>query len=243
MRVCPKPTQTGFTLVELAISLTVIGLLLGGILKGQELLDSVRMNRTMKQVQNYEAGMTTFKDSYGQLPGDISNPSDRLPNCSASPCNTAGNEDGYIGGVISVLGGTTGALANTAENRTMWLHLAVAGLAPGVDPTGADVTWGGAMPSSFYTGGYSVAAFGIAGNSVYNGNVMTVGDTNSGAPLGNAPANIAVMPTRAVAQMDRKYDDGNGATGQILGSGNVTAGAYSETSRNNLTIPFWKLAL
>lgn len=38
-----KRRQSGFTLIEIAIVLVIIGLLLGGILKGQELINSARV--------------------------------------------------------------------------------------------------------------------------------------------------------------------------------------------------------
>ncbi|MCK5555335.1 MAG: prepilin-type N-terminal cleavage/methylation domain-containing protein, partial [Alphaproteobacteria bacterium] len=56
--------QKGFTLVELAIVLTIIGLLIGGILKGQQLMQNARVTATIAQIQAIESATTTFRDTY-----------------------------------------------------------------------------------------------------------------------------------------------------------------------------------
>ena len=60
----------GFTLIELAIVLVVIGLLLGGILKGQELIESARARNLISQMDSIKAAFFTFQDKYRALPGD-----------------------------------------------------------------------------------------------------------------------------------------------------------------------------
>lgn len=244
----PMRTQneTGFTLVELAIAITIIALLIGGVMKSQELLMNSRMNRTMKQFQNYEQAVITFKDSYSQLPGDIATASERLAGCSTSPCNAAGNENGFIGPTITDISTTTGALGNTSENRTMWLHLAAAGLVSDVDVTGTTAGWGKSFPASPYGGGFIVGAYNAP---EVNGHVMNMGDSAGNDPLAGMPATVATMPTRMVALMDRKYDDGRPGTGMMWGVGNVTGatygsvgGSYDEASSSNLSRPHWRMS-
>ncbi len=62
--------QSGFTLVEIAIVLVIIGLLLGGVLKGQELMTSSKA----KALDNDKAGLTSafvnYSDRYKQMAGD-----------------------------------------------------------------------------------------------------------------------------------------------------------------------------
>ncbi len=70
--------QKGFTLVELAIVLTIIGLLIGGILKGQQLITNARVTAQMAQVQGVEAATTTFNDTYQGLPGDLTTATTRV---------------------------------------------------------------------------------------------------------------------------------------------------------------------
>ena len=62
--------QSGFTLVEIAIVLVIIGLLLGGILKGQELINSARVRNLADQNSGIQAAYFGFIDRYRQVPGD-----------------------------------------------------------------------------------------------------------------------------------------------------------------------------
>ena len=62
----------GFTLIEIAIVLVIIGLLLGGILKGQELITSARVRGLISQQDGIKAAFYGFQDRYRSLPGDYS---------------------------------------------------------------------------------------------------------------------------------------------------------------------------
>src|SRR5437016_3490712 len=88
--------EVGFTLVELAIVMIIIGLLIAGVLKGQALIANARVTATVAQNKAVEAAVSTFRDTYAGLPGDIFNPATRLPNCAGAPCNTAGNGHGKL---------------------------------------------------------------------------------------------------------------------------------------------------
>lgn len=86
----------GFTLVELAIALMVIGLLIGGVLKGQELIENARVTQTIRDIKGYDAAALIFNNTYGALPGDIKKPQ-RIPGCTEAVCNIPGNGNGRIG--------------------------------------------------------------------------------------------------------------------------------------------------
>jgi prepilin-type N-terminal cleavage/methylation domain-containing protein len=60
----------GFTLIELSIALVIIGLLTGGILAGQSLINSARTNAFIKQIQQYDIAVANFQTNYNSLPGD-----------------------------------------------------------------------------------------------------------------------------------------------------------------------------
>ncbi|MFH2045904.1 MAG: prepilin-type N-terminal cleavage/methylation domain-containing protein [Pseudomonadota bacterium] len=85
--------QKGFTLVEIAIVLVIIGLLIGGILKGQEMIQNARVKRVVKQADEMRAAYMTFLDKYGQLPGDEN--STLFP---PGTDTTVGNFNGQIAG-------------------------------------------------------------------------------------------------------------------------------------------------
>jgi len=185
-------TQKGFTLVELAIVMTIIGLLIGGILKGQELMQNARVTATIAQVRSYEAATTTFRDKYEAIPGDMKNADARLPNCiPAAECGptSANAGDGIVGvttwtgtpaaaivpwptqtpGVGSVV--PASATAVGAETYLFWTHLLQADLISGV--TNAALTSGSAFASgtthpAAKIGGVFIAGFGSGGKTPGN---------------------------------------------------------------------------
>ena len=66
--------QAGFTLVEIAIVLVIIGLLLGGILKGQELINSARVRNLADTTSGIQAAYYGFIDRFRRVPGDWDGP-------------------------------------------------------------------------------------------------------------------------------------------------------------------------
>lgn len=82
--------EAGFTLIEIAIVMVIIGLLIGGVLKGQEMINNAKIKRVMKNADELRAAITTFYDKFGQLPGDEN--STVFPPGDA----TAGNNNGQI---------------------------------------------------------------------------------------------------------------------------------------------------
>lgn len=233
-------TQKGFTLVELAIVMTIIGLLIGGILKGQELMDNARVSATIAQTKGIEAATTSFRDSYNSMPGDIPNASTRVPSCNAS-CNvvaaTAG--DGIIGTVAgfsanynpqltTALGGTV-----TDETQLFWTELLLANLTSGytdapIRATPPAPSWGITQPEAKIGGGYYVGyAVGLIGlnspmtaGSGPSGTVLVLAQSPTTAIVGTA-GNNPLTPGRA-AQIDRKLDDGKPGTGFVQAYGVAT---------------------
>lgn len=83
---CRKKRQEGFTLVEIAIVMVIIGLLIGGVLKGQQMIKSAKVKRVAKMADEIRAAVNTFYDKYGMLPGD--------ENSTTIPTGDTGNGDG-----------------------------------------------------------------------------------------------------------------------------------------------------
>ena len=108
--------QQGFTLVEIAIVLVIIGLLLGGVLKGQEMIKSAKVKSQMQQIDGISAAFNTYLDKYGAIPGDDAN----------AAANT---------GVAGLAAGSGNSSYSGAEgDRRIWEHLQAANLLAGYTP-------------------------------------------------------------------------------------------------------------
>lgn len=122
-----KNMSKGFTLVELAIALMVIGLLIGGVLKGQELIENAKITATIRQIKAYDTATLIFRNTYGALPGDIKSPN-RIPNCNTdddNACGIGGNGNGQIQNNAPALS------PSTIERHNFFPHLTKAGMIQG----------------------------------------------------------------------------------------------------------------
>ncbi len=153
--------QSGFTLIEIAIVLVIIGLLLGGILKGQELITQARIRNVSNDFQSMTAAINLYQDRYRALPGDDPNAETRWT--AAGSETTSGSGDGRIDGVYN-------AAVDTVESRLFWQHLRLAGLVGGATTTGAIGTANPPNASSGVTGVQN-GAFGINGIVICSDNL------------------------------------------------------------------------
>lgn len=64
----------GFTLIELAIVLVIIGLIVGGVLVGRDLISAAAMRAQISQIEKIQQAIGTFRSKYSYLPGDIKDP-------------------------------------------------------------------------------------------------------------------------------------------------------------------------
>ncbi len=220
-------SQAGFTLVELAIVMIIIGLLIGGVLKGQELIGNAQIAATSSQVKAYEAATTTFQDIYSALPGDMPNAAARIPNCAAAAECTPGA--GTPGNNRVEGAGVAGVQAAGNEETSFWSHLALADLIGGVDPLTGGLTFGGLFPTAEVAGGFSVGyhaggALGDNANAVPAHYLYLSSDPA-------APADDALSANQA-ARLDRKLDDGVPVTGSVFSSGGTCdlANVYDEAN-------------
>lgn len=112
--------QSGFTLIELAIVLVIIGLLLGGVLKGQELINSAKVKSFASDFRNIPIYIYGYQDKFKALPGDDKNAVTHVS--AAQP----GNGDGVIGNSWS-----DDSSVSKSEAYNFWQHIRLAGLATG----------------------------------------------------------------------------------------------------------------
>lgn len=135
--------QKGFTLVEIAIVLVIIGLLLGGVLKGQELINNAKVKRVNNDFNGTSAAIYAYFERYNALPGDDKNAATRWTGA------TAGDGDGAIGAGKDWVTGT--------ENTNAWDHMRRSGLIGGSGTSFPINAYGGRI------GMQSDTAFGVAG--------------------------------------------------------------------------------
>lgn len=213
-------SQAGFTLVELAIVMIIIGLLIGGVLKGQELIGNAQVTATVAQLKGIEAATSTFRDTYSALPGDITTPGTRLPNCTATGnCDTAGNGDGR-------LGNTPTATPVGAEGGRFFVHLNAAGLLTGIVP--GTNTPGGNFPEAKVRG--NVISVGSAGLPADLGAAVDSTGASAGMYLtivnavGAATTGTTGLKPSEALRIDTKLDDGIPGTGSVRAIGTATCG-------------------
>ena len=114
-----RKAEKGFTLVELAIVMIIIGLLITGVLKGQEMIGNAQVTATISQLKAFEAATTTFQDMFDAMPGDIIGPDVRLPNCTTgSTCDVDGDSDGTVD-TAAALGAARAARPENANDMRL----------------------------------------------------------------------------------------------------------------------------
>lgn len=132
-----KNYKSGFTLIELSIVLVIIGLIVGGVLVGQDLISAARVRSQISQIEQYNIAVNTFKIKYGYLPGDIPDPAASGFGFDVRGTKRGqGNGNGVIEGnceyqVISLSCGEAYALAGSqgsGETGLFWVDLSDARL-------------------------------------------------------------------------------------------------------------------
>lgn len=213
-----KRNQSGFTLIEIAIVLVIIGLLLGGVLKGTEMINQAKIKNVISDFNGVQAAYYGYQDRFKAMPGD-----DRGANPRWSGA-VSGDGNGQLTGKYN---NQLAAAPTVAEETNLfWQHLRAAGFMPGAT-TGID---SGIQPANALTG--------ILGVETANG---TAGLGLSGLIIcsANLPAKIAVA-------VDVQLDDGDATKGQVRGmlqttglnpdTGATPTSAYADTGSNQYLV-------
>ncbi len=214
--------KKGFTLIELAIVLVIVGLLVGGVLQGQELIKQAQLRKIIRELGSVDLGFNTFRAKYDALPGDIRNPQRFFPECNEEFYSnnpgivTQGNGDGII---------TDGGWGER-ERPCFWLHMANAGV---YNP--APMPMGSMVPGNEFDPPYPPRNIDYTADSVVM--AMLVGspkmlmqvDTwvNAGTPFDNkvmlvineAPPFPDGFLPEFIYDIDSKIDDGKPYGGKV----------------------------
>lgn len=190
-----RKQQQGFTLIEIAIVLVIIGLLLGGVLKGQELIQNARVRNIISQQDGVKAAYFGFQDRYRGIPGDYS-----LASATANIPGAGGTCGGNGNGLIDAVSG------GVSESICAWYHLTRAGFISG-NYNGVGATSG---VGSANTDNSPVNPFG--------GYMQIIWDANYSPAAATTVHNIKTgsnIPATLLAEVDRKIDDGLPETGNF----------------------------
>ncbi len=197
-----KRNQSGFTLIEIAIVLVIIGLLLGGVLKGQELINSAKVKNLAGDFKNIPVYIYGFQDKYKALPGDDASATTHLSGGTA--CTPPGaNKCAPGNGIID---GDWDSQDITEESYVFWQHIRLAGFGPGSIDTND--------PGTDY-----VSKNAVGGR---------IGITNSlnNIPITGVKGTYVVcsdsIPGKFAKQLDTTLDNGQTSTGSVLVSGGTT---------------------
>ncbi|MCC6473303.1 MAG: prepilin-type N-terminal cleavage/methylation domain-containing protein [Burkholderiales bacterium] len=209
--------QSGFTLVEIAIVLVIIGLLLGGILKGQEMITQAKIKNAISDFTGISAAYYGYQDRYRALPGDDPGANARWTGAQQ------GNGNGIVSATYNASCSSPSTTVGSDESCYWWDHLRRAGFVSGA---------GTLQPFNAFTG--------LMGVQTGDGAATPAAAANGISNLMMCSANI---PDKVAIAMDTQMDDGNPTTGTVRGQqqaapnpavATATAvSSYQETGTNN----------
>ncbi len=206
----------GFTLIELSVVLVIIGLIIGGVLMGRDLIDDAKMKSIMKGYDEVNIGITTFKVKYNALPGDMATATG-IWGDSASGGETANGD-----------GNGRFDFGCHAEERRVFEHLSLAMLYPGnydadasVNPNAATIGPGNVFPISRFSSTLGITVgtptyfnpADIWGKLNYKNLIYTLG------AAGNCLDDGYKFTGRQSWEYDIKFDDGLPTTGKLVAFG------------------------
>ncbi len=239
----PKPRKifagSGFTLIEMSIVLAIIGLIVGGILVGRDLIRSAGVRAQVTQIEKFNQAANAFYGKYGYLPGDIpANPAAQFGFASRGSYAGEGDGNGILEGVsANAASSNNGLLQATGETTMFWVDLSAVNMIEGtfntasannppaycIQPTfinGCTGRTASYLPAAKIGNGNFVYAYSLGS---YAGSVYTSSAKNYfGISANNSMDNTGAMnsvPAMTVQQaygIDKKMDDGFPTSGNVI---------------------------
>lgn len=222
----------GFTLIELSIVLVIVGLLVGGVLVGRELINAAGVRAQVSQIEKYQQATNAFRVKYGYFPGDLpNNEAIRFGFAARGPY--PGQGDGN-----EIISGNDGNAANSqcnygcpflGESAMFWVDLSVAKLVEGnfttATPTALSPAVNGTGVAAYFplsiiqghvyvwSGGYQGFSTGISDRKNYFSITYSTG-TNVG--VSGLSFDAPALTVQQAYNIDKKIDDGLPQFGNIL---------------------------
>lgn len=222
-------SEDGFTMVEIAIVILVVGFLIGGILMAWRFVLNAQLYSTYSTTQIYGSALEEFIQIYDALPGDMNDavppaPTPRLANFCGAACVNGGG-DNVVGDPTQPIFAAAPAADETTQ---FWFHLQAAELINAVAvnvPPAPGTPWGQALPAAKAGGGFQIRSMG--GQTQDNGqNVIGIFVRWQQAPwIAANTANGLVVRGADAAQIDRKFDDASPLEGSVRARGTANDNA------------------
>ena len=203
-----RTSSRGFTLIEIAIVLVIIGLLLGGVLKGQELINNARVKSFANDFRNVPVYIYAYQDRYRAIPGDDPQVNNHVGGTVATTPAGATIGNGQINGLWN-------STTNTDESCLFWQHIRLANLAPG--NTTVNCSAGG----NYYPTNASGGQIGVQG--YWGFTTITLPTLMPGVYV----ICSAHISGQFVLQLDTLLDDGDPQTGVMRAIDETALGAQT----------------
>lgn len=220
--------QSGFTLVEMAIVLVIIGLLIGGVLKGQALIDSAKVKTYALDFRNIPPLIYNYQDKFRALPGDDANAATHMKGAAnASTPGTVGN---------GILDGNWDSTTKTDETFLLWQHVRLAGLLSG--PTDIAGVSDAASARAFLQKNVDGGQIGIESAAAHF--IKDPGDATTFLQGSYVICSAGILGKFA-KQLDITLDDGDVQTGalRVVNSGHTRGfAAEAETAALDDATPY-----